>query len=91
MPRAAQLEEFSLYRRVCVPGRLLHSSVRSDFANEEIEVAAGVEGHNRLKVCRTAAGLKPMAENDAIGATSPENGSFDDVAISIKKFPARAF
>jgi hypothetical protein len=74
-----------------VPGRLLHSSVRSDFANEEIEVAAGVEGHNRLKVCRTGAGLKPMAENDAIGATSPENGSFADAAFSIKHFPARAF
>jgi hypothetical protein len=45
--RAALLEEFSIYRRVCVPGRLLHSSVRSDFANEEIEVAAGVEGHRQ--------------------------------------------
>ena len=32
-----------------------------------------------------------MAENDAIGATSPENRSFADVAFSIKKFPARAF
>jgi hypothetical protein len=32
-------------------------------------VAAGVAGHNRLKACRTAAVWKPMAENDAIGAT----------------------
>ena len=72
-------------RRVCVAGRLGTRQSAIDFANEEIEVAAGVEGINR------AAGLKPMAENDAIGATSPENGSFADVAFSIKKFPARAF
>jgi hypothetical protein len=60
---------------------------QSEATSQEIEVAAGVEGHNRLKVCRTAAGLKPMAENDAIGATSPENGSFADAALRLNTFP----
>jgi hypothetical protein len=33
--------------RYACPAAFLHSSVRSDFANEEIEVAAGVEGHRQ--------------------------------------------
>ena len=38
-------------------------------------MAAGVEGHNRLKVCRTGAGLKPMAENDAIALSGLTSSS----------------
>jgi hypothetical protein len=52
---------------------------------------AGVEGHDRLNVRRTAAGLKPMAENAAIAATSPEKRLFCRCRLFDQKFPACAF